>query len=420
MINKRIQKSIIHRNVCICNNKLKQKINFGNLPLINNYKTKKNLIKYPVIISQCSKCLLIQLKYSVIDKLLFPNSYSYMSGNSKEKIKNFSKILSKIKKISKKSDPKILDIGSNDGSFLEIVKKKYQNILGIEPTNTAKISLKKGINTIKKPLTFNLAKKILKKYSKFDFIVATNFFAQTNNLEEILKSVKLILNQDGLLIVEVQYLYDLLLQKGFDSFHHEHIAYYTASSISKVLKKYKLFVFDAERLKVHGGMLRVYIGLNKRPITKKLRKILNSENDKYIINKVENLNSFRINFNSKLKKLLTSLKNNKKKIYGIGAAPRSCVMLNSSNLSSNEISIVGEVPQSLKCNKYIPGTDIMVKDENKIIKEKPDYVIILAWHLKKVFINLLLKKGYKGDFIIPLPNLTILKNINYYARKKRS
>ena len=166
MINKRIQKSIIHRNVCICNNKLKQKINFGNLPLINNYKTKKNLIKYPVIISQCSKCLLIQLKYSVIDKLLFPNSYSYMSGNSKEKIKNFSKILSKIKKISKKSDPKILDIGSNDGSFLEIVKKKYQNILGIEPTNTAKISLKKGINTIKKPLTFNLAKINFKKIFK--------------------------------------------------------------------------------------------------------------------------------------------------------------------------------------------------------------------------------------------------------------
>jgi len=85
-------------------------------------------------------------------------------------------------------------------------------------------------------------------------------------------------------------------------------------------------------------------------------------------------------------------------------------MLNSCNLTKNEIGLVGEVPQSLKCNTYVPGTDIIVKDENKIIKDKPDYVIILAWHLEKMIINLLLKKGYKGNFITPLPNLKILKN----------
>ena len=212
MIKKYLQKSIINRKLCICKNKLKQKINFGNLPLINNYKTKKNLIKYPVVISQCEKCFLIQLKYSVSDKLLFSKNYSYLSGNSREKIYNFESILAKIKKLSKKINPRILDVGSNDGSFLELVKKEYPKVLGVEPTNTAKISINKGIDTIKKPLNFKLAKKIVRKYSKFDFIVATNLFAQTNNLNEILKSVKLILNKEGLLIVEVQYLYDLLFK----------------------------------------------------------------------------------------------------------------------------------------------------------------------------------------------------------------
>ena len=409
MKKKHLQKTIINRKVCICKNKLKQKINFGNLPLINNYTIKKNLKKYPTIISQCQNCLLIQLKYSVPDKLLFPNNYSYLSGNSKEKINNFISILAKIKKTSKKKNPQILDIGSNDGSFLEIVKKKYPKILGVEPTNTARNAIKKGINTIKKSLNFKLAKKILNKYSKFDFIIASNFFAQTNNLKEILKSIKLILDKKGLLIVEVQYLYELLLQKGFDSFHHEHVAYYTLSSITKLLEKYNLYVFDAEKLKVHGGMLRVYISLNKKPITKKMKKILASENDRNIINKIKNLNLFRIKFNNKMKKLLLNLKKNKKKIYGMGAAPRACVMLNSCGLTRNEIGLVGELPQSLKCNKYVPGTDIMVKDENKIITDKPDYVIILAWHLTKRIINLLLKKGYKGNFIVPLPNLKILK-----------
>ena len=410
MKKKHLQKTIINRKVCICKNKLKQKINFGNLPLINNYTIKKNLKKYPTIISQCQNCLLIQLKYSIPDKLLFPNNYSYLSGNSKEKINNFISILAKIKKTSKKKNPQILDIGSNDGSFLEIVKKKYPKVLGVEPTNTARNAIKKGINTIKKSLNFKLAKKILNKYSKFDFIIASNFFAQTNNLKEILKSIKLILDKKGLLIVEVQYLYELLLQKGFDSFHHEHIAYYTLSSITKLLEKYNLYVFDAEKLKVHGGMLRVYISLNKKPITKKMKKILASENDRNIINKIKNLNLFRIKFSNKLNKFFYNLKKKGKKIYGMGAAPRACVMLNSANLTKNEIDLVGEVSKSLKCNKYVPGTDIMVRNEKKIIKDKPDYVVILAWHLKRRIINLLSKKGYKGNFIIPLPILKVTKN----------
>ena len=410
MKKKHLQKTIINRKVCICKNKLKQKINFGNLPLINNYTIKKNLKKYPTIISQCQNCLLIQLKYSVPDKLLFPNNYSYLSGNSEEKINNFISILAKIKKTSKKKNPKILDIGSNDGSFLEIVKKKYPKVLGVEPTNTARNAIKKGINTIKKSLNFKLAKKILNKYSKFDFIIASNFFAQTNNLKEILKSIKLILDKKGLLIVEVQYLYELLLQKGFDSFHHEHVAYYTLSSITKLLEKYNLYVFDAEKLKVHGGMLRVYISLNKKPITKKMKKILASENDRNIINKIKNLNLFRIKFSNKLNKFFYNLKKKGKKIYGMGAAPRACVMLNSANLTKNEIDLVGEVSKSLKCNKYVPGTNIMVRNEKKIIKDKPDYVVILAWHLKRRIINLLSKKGYKGNFIIPLPILKVIKN----------
>ena len=410
MPKKHLQNTIINRKVCICQNKLKHKINFGNLPLINNYKIKKNLKKYPTIISQCQNCLLIQLKYSIPDKLLFPNNYSYLSGNSKEKINNFISILAKIKKTSKKKNPQILDIGSNDGSFLEIVKKKYPKVLGVEPTNTARNAIKKGINTIKKSLNFKLAKKILNKYSKFDFIIASNFFAQTNNLKEILKSIKLILDKKGLLIVEVQYLYELLLQKGFDSFHHEHVAYYTLSSITKLLEKYNLYVFDAEKLKVHGGMLRVYISLNKKPITKKMKKILASENDRNIINKIKNLNLFRIKFSNKLNKFFYNLKKKGKKIYGMGAAPRACVMLNSANLTKNEIDLVGEVSKSLKCNKYVPGTNIMVKNEKKIIKDKPDYVVILAWHLKRRIINLLSKKGYKGNFIIPLPILKVIKN----------
>ena len=281
--------------------------------------------------------------------------------------------------------------------------------MGIEPTNSANIAIKKGIKTIKKPLDLRLAKKILNKHSKFDFIVATNILAQTNNLEEILKSIKLLLNKEGLLIAEVQYLYDLLNQKGFDSFHPEHIQYYTLSSIMKVLKKYGLYVFDAERLSVHGGMLRIFVSSNKKKLRNKLKQILKGEEDKKIFNKVKSLNLFRKKFNHKIKKFLGNLKKKRKKIYGIGAAPRTCVLLNSANITNYEIDLIGEVSQSLKCNKYVPGTNIIVRDENKILTDKPDYLIILAWHLKKQIIKIFTHKGYTGNFITPLPKLKIIK-----------
>ena len=128
MTKKHLKKTIINRKICICKNKLGPKINFGYLPLINTYSRKKNSKKYPVIVTQCKKCLLIQLKYSIADKLLFSKNYSYLSGNSKEKLGNFKSILEKIKKYSKTKNPKILDIGSNDGSFLELVKRSYKNV----------------------------------------------------------------------------------------------------------------------------------------------------------------------------------------------------------------------------------------------------------------------------------------------------
>jgi len=409
MIKSPYSPDIINNKLCVCKNKLSKKINFGNLPLINNYTNKINLKKYPVAVSQCEKCKLINLKYSIPDKLLFPSNYSYLSGNSKEKIENFKSILYKIEKFSKKKDPRILDIGSNDGSFLELAKNKYQKVLGIEPTNCANIAINKGINTIKSPLNLKLAKKIVNKYSKFDFIIGTNVLPLTNNTEGILKSIKLLLDKKGLSIIEVQYLYDLISQGGFDSFHHEHTSYFTLSSIIKVMEKYNLYVFDAEKLSVHGGILRVYVSSNKKKLSKRLEKILNKENDKKIFNKLKKLNQFRKKFNYKIKKLLVNLKKKKKKIYGIGAAPRACVLLNSCNITNRQVDLVGEVSQSMKCNKYIPGTNIIVKDENKIITDKPDYVIILAWHLVKRITTLLTEKGYKGSFIVPLPNLRIFK-----------
>ncbi len=400
-------KEYLIKNNCICGGNLKNNIKLDKQPLINVFKSVKTK-KFPTIISQCSRCYLVQLKYSIKDKLIFPNDYSYLSGDSKEKIEDYKDLISKISLKYKQKKSKILDIGGNDGSLSQIAKKKGFYVINIEPTNVYKLSIKKGVKTIKKKFGLNVANDFTKKGVKFDFIVSTNFFAHTNNLVSILKGTKKILKKNGLLIVEIQYLYKVLKANGFDSFHQDHKYYYTLNSIKKIFNIFDLNVFDAEFLKYQPEILRVYVDHNKRKKTQRCLNLLNNEKDSSISKKIKKLNNFRIRHISKLKLLIKKLIKQNKKIYGISASPRGCVLLNSAGLNQNTINMVGEMNGSFKLKKFIPGTDIKIEDENKIIIDQPNFVIILAWHLKKRLIKSLKKKGFKGKFIVPLPKIKIL------------
>lgn len=400
------KKNILIKTKCICGGKLKQKINFGDQPLINNFKTVKT-IKYPTVITQCSKCYLVQLKYSVKDNVIYPRNYSYLSGDSKEKIEDFKNLILKLSSNFKIKKPEIIDIGGNDGSLMQIAKARGYTTTNVEPTRAANLSIRKGVNTIQKKFDLKLVKTLRQKKVEFDFVVSTNFFAHTNNLKEIISGVKNILNDNGILIIEIQYLYKVLKVNGFDSFHQDHKYYYTLSSLKKMLHVFNLNIFDAEFLKNQKEILRIYADKNKKKNTSRLYQILKSENDFKVFEKVKKLNNFRIKHIFEIKKLIKKLILQNKQIFAISASPRGCVLLNSANFTKKNIKFVGEVPGSFKLKKFIPGTNIPIVNENKIVKEQPDFIIILAWHLKYRLIKILVKKGYKGKFIAPLPKLEI-------------
>ena len=137
-----IRPKIFIKKNCLCGGELTRKINFGKLPIINDFKKIKTE-KYPTIISQCRKCLLIQLKESVKDRIIYPKNYSYLSGDSREKLEDYNDLMSKLSKKFKVKKPNIIDIGGNDGSLMSFAKKQGYNVTNIEPTNVAKISKKK-------------------------------------------------------------------------------------------------------------------------------------------------------------------------------------------------------------------------------------------------------------------------------------
>lgn len=392
---------------CICSGDLNKPIEFSKLPVINNFQKVKTK-KYPTLISQCEACKLVQLKYCIADKHIFPKNYAYLSGDSKEKLINYNDLISKIKKkFSIRKKMRVLDIGGNDGSLMEIAKKNGFNVLNIEPTSVAKISKLKKVQTIEKKFNLPFAKILQKKNKKFDFVFSTNFLAHTNHLKEILQGINLILKSDGVLVVEVQYLINVLKTNGFDSFHQDHKYYYTVSTLKKILNIFGIFVFDYEFTDRSKEILRVYAKKNENPISKRLIKIIKYEKNYNTYERILKLNKFRKKYLFRFNNLINKL--SKKNIVAVSAAPRGCVLISSLNLSNNLIKYVGEVPGSFKIKNFMPSSNIKIVNENKILLDKPDYIIILAWHLKKRIISFFRKKKTKSKFIIPLPKLKIIK-----------
>ena len=252
-------------NFCqICNSKnLKLIINLGKQPLADTLLSKKidpkKIKKYPLKLVRCCKCSCSQLSYVVSGSKVYHKKYPYRAGITKT-LKDYQKKLSAKLctkyRLNKKSF--VIDIGSNDGTLLEGFKTKTK-ILGIEPTNTAKIANKNGIKTIQNFINEGLAIKIVKKYGKADLITATNVFAHMADLGRVIRSIEILLKNNGHFILENHYLLDIIKDLQFDTIYHEHIRNYSLKSLLDLFSYYKLKIVHAERASRYGGNIRVHI-----------------------------------------------------------------------------------------------------------------------------------------------------------------
>ena len=185
--------------------------------------------------------------------------------------------------------------------------------------------------------------------------------------------------------------------------------YYSLTSLAYLFKKYNLRIFYAKKIPTHGGSIRVYVTKNKKfKINKNVKKILNFEK-KFLNSK--NLEKFKkevVNSKINLYSVLRSIKAKNKKIYGIGAPSRAATLVNYVGLNEDILDCILEIKGSYKIGKYMPGTNIPILDENYLKNNKPDYLLILSWHIYKSLIKNLRKKGFKGKFIIPLPKPRII------------
>jgi SAM-dependent methyltransferase len=400
----------------ICGNKkLFNFLNLGYQPLADDLvsakNTKRETMVYPIKISFCKKCILVQNNYIVGDNKLYPRNYHYVPGITKDVVDNFKK-LSKfliLKYNIKYQNDLIVDIGCNDGSLLNEFKKNgCKKIVGIEPTDTIKIAKKKKIKTYQSFFNENIAHKVLKIEGKAKIITTTNVFAHTNNLRSFILSVKKLIKKDGIFIIENHYLLDVIKKLQFDTFYHEHLRTYSLTSLIKLMNYYGFNIIDAYTSARYGGNIQAHFTLKKTKKNINVIKILNNEisyglkNKKTYVDFVKKI--------EKAKKNLTNFLQKKKFKYIVGKAfpARASILIHYFQILKTSLKYVAEQPTSKKLNYYIPATDIKIISSSQMKKEEPEYVIVLAWHLFDVIYNKW-KKIFKTKvkFIKILPKLEI-------------
>ena len=390
---------------------MKKKIDFLDLgwqPLANYY-IKKNHIKkkekkYRLIICFNIKSKLVSIKKTFSGKMMFNNEYPYRSSMSKTMQKSFKDLSKQIKKDF--NPKKILEIGSNDGSFLKNFDKKIS--IGIEPcANVEKITKKQKFNTIPQYWNIKLANKILKKYNKIDLIYSANTISHIKDLKDVFKSINLVLSDNGVLIIEDPSLLECLKRNTYDQFYNEHIYVFSYLALTNILKQHALEIFRIEDLDIHGGSNRYFIKKinNDRKIEKSVL-MKKKQEVSYGLNKISTYQDFKKRVEKSKIKLISifkSCKRNGKKIIGYGATAKSTTILNYCKIDSSVIDYFLDTTKD-KQNKYTPGTKIKINEYKNSINSDVDYVFLGAWNFKKEIFKKekkFIKSG--GKFIVHTP-----------------
>jgi len=407
------------KNCQFCNSKkLNLILDLGHQPLCDSLLTKEMLDDsektYPLRMFWCEECSLVQLDYCVDGNEVYHPDYPYRTGITKELVEYLETMSdSLILKYNLTQNDLVIDLGSNDGTLLSGFKKNGISVIGVEPTNIAKIAENNGIETIQEFFTTDVAKKIKNNSGSASLVLATNMFAHMSTIGEVISGIESILKPNGVFVFENHYLMDVIQGGQFDTIYHEHLRTYSLKSLIKLFSYYDFTITDVERGSRYGGNIRVHATKGKnQKISKNIQALLDEE-EKFGLYKIETYTKFRdrvqkakIDFMN----FLLKAKAENKTVVGNSCPGRSVTLLNYYGVDAELIPYIAEQSTSLKLGMFLPGKLIPIVNNEILLKEQPDYVILLAWHYAEPIMNQLKERGLKSNFVIPLPDLKVLEN----------
>ncbi len=371
---------------------------------------------YPLKVYVCDSCFLVQHEETKKAIEIFDEKYTYFSSFSPSWLNHAKKYVDMMmKRFEFNKDSLVMEIASNDGYLLQYFQEYSVPVIGIEPaSNTAVEARKKGVDSITEFFNTELVEtRLIPEGYLADLIIGNNVLAHVPNINNFIKSMKMVLKKDGIITIEFPHLQNLIAEHQFDTIYHEHFTYLSLYTVNLMFKSMGLKIFDCEKLDTHGGSLRIiatHADNNRFEISESFNEILQEELEHgvddlhYYLRFQEGINE--IKYDALL--FLINEKKKGKKIVGYGAASKGNTFLNYCGVHGTDLISYVVDASPFKQNKYLPGSHIPVVSEDKISEDKPDYILILPWNLKQEISNQLnYVRNWGCQFVIFIPNLLI-------------
>ena len=335
--------------------------------------------RYPLTLVQCRDCTLVQLGHVVDQAVVFPPDHPYATGNTAALRRHFTTLAGTVRRYLQPGGL-IADIGANDGTFLRAVSDVAGKVrmLAVEPTNQA---AKCPGSVYQEFFTAELGQRIRDTHGPASVVTACNVLAHVPDPHDFIKGVTGMLTDDGVFVTENHDWASAARGLQIDTVYHEHLRYYTVTSLARLLSAHGLEVVSAEPVATHGGSVRV----TARKAASGLQGRAAAAADG-------------------LHALIAGIDG---PVYGISAATRATPLIHYARIAPF-IACVCEVSSSEKIGHVMPGTAIPVVDESRLIEDQPPYAVLFAWHIRDTLIPRLRSMGYRGRFIQPLPEAVIL------------
>jgi hypothetical protein len=361
---------------------------------------------FPTDLLYCASCELVQLGLAVDPVIIFPPEYPNTSGTTRLLRDNFAELYAEAcVLLGLAPDDLVVDIGSNDGTLLANFKNGGSRVLGIEPPEVGRIASSRGIPTLTRYFNPAVAAEVRAQHGSARVVTAANCFAHIEDVHSIVAGILELLAPDGVFISESHYLIGLLDRLQYDTIYHEHLRYYSVTSLARLLEMHGLEVFHARPIPTQGGSIRVYAARRgaRRVTADVARMLAGVPRGAAMRARLAAFRSEVVLSKLRLLAMIHDLKEKGARICGISAPSRASTLVNYVGLDDGLIDYVCEIAGSLKIGKCMPGTSIPVVEEERLFVDQPDCAIVFSWHIADELAPKLRARGYRGALMTPLP-----------------
>ncbi len=399
---------------------LEQFLDLGDQPHCNSLLLPEALARrepfYPLRVWFCRDCTTVQIDHTVPKEVMF-GEYLYVSGTTQTLRRHFQDSAERlVRQLGLKPGDLVVDIGSNDGTWLKSYGKELRT-LGVEPArNIADEANTQGVATLNRFFNADTARDIVATHGRPKLVTAAGVFFHLEELHSATEGVRLLLDGDATFCVQAIYLGEILRNTEFDNIYHEHLTYWRVDSIARLFAQFGLEVYHADLLPIHGGSLELLVGIARaHPIDASVDRFLTEE----AANGFDRIETYRAfadrvwQIRDKLLAILRDYKARGKTVHAFGAPAKGATTLNSFGIDSDLVPLAVE-RNPLKIGKVIPGARIPIADEDAT--PVPDAYLILPWNFLPEFLRR--KRDYimgGGAFIVPVPDPVVIDAANYDA-----